>query len=157
MTDQRIPEVGEMAPEFRLKGPDGQFVTLSEFRGVNPVVLAFFPLAFSPVCSHQLPSLEREIGRLRAKHAEVLGISIDSHHANREFGNRMRLTFPLLSDLKHQASRAYGVMLDEHGYSNRALFLVDLDGRLAYRDVSPNPGVVPSTEALIAALNQLAI
>jgi len=157
MSDQRVPEVGEMAPDFRLRGPDGQFVTLAEFRGVNPVVLAFFPLAFSPVCSHQLPALEREIGRLRERHAEVLGISVDSHHANREFGNRLRLTFPLLSDLKHQASLAYGVMLDEQGYSNRALFLVDLEGRLAYRDVSPNPSVVPSTEALIAALDRLPI
>lgn len=157
MTEMRIPEVGETAPDFRLRGPDGQIVTLSEFRGVNPVVLAFFPLAFSPVCSHQLPDIEGRMGRLRARHAEVLGISVDSHHANREFGNRLRLTFPLLSDLRREASRAYGVMLEKHAYSNRALFLVDLDGRIAYRDISPDPDVVPSIERVIAELGKLAI
>jgi peroxiredoxin len=156
MSDQRIPEVGTMAPDFRLKGPDGQFVSLSEFRGVNWVVLAFFPLAFSPICSHQLPDIERRIERLRARHVEVLGISVDSHHSNREFGSRLRLTFPLLSDFKREASRAYGVLLDEQNYSNRALFLIDLDGRLVYRDVSPNTSVVPGLDPLLEALDRLA-
>ena len=106
MTTPTLPEVGEPAPEFRLKGPDGQFVTLSEFRGRNAVVLVFYPLAFSRVCTNQLPAIEREMPRIRALGGEVLGVSVDSHHANREFGNRLRLTFPLLSDFHKQASAA---------------------------------------------------
>jgi peroxiredoxin len=155
MDPQRVPAIGDQAPDFRLKGPDGQFVTLSEFRGHNHVVLVFFPLAFSPICSHQLPGIERAMPRLRELGADVLGVSVDSHYANGVFGNRLRLTFPLLSDFKREASRAYGVLLGEPGFSNRALFLIDRDGRLVYRDVSPDPSTVPSNEALIEALEKL--
>ena len=66
-------EIGQEAPDFSLKGPGGQPVTLSEYRGRNHVVLVFFPLAFSPVCSHQLPAIEKEIGRIAARGAVVLG------------------------------------------------------------------------------------
>ena len=150
-----LPELGKEAPDFRLKGPDGQFVTLSEFRGRNAVVLAFYPLAFSRVCTNQLPGIERDLPRIRALGAEVLGISVDSHHSNREFGNRLRISFPLLSDFHKRASAAYGVLEPESGTSGRALFLVDREGRLAYRDVAPNPGEIPSNEPLIRALERL--
>ena len=155
MTAQRLPEPGEPAPDFRLKGPDGEFVTLSEYRGRNAVVLAFYPLAFSRVCSNQLPAIERDLGRIRSLGAEVLGISVDSHHANREFGKRLGLSFPLLSDFHRQASTAYGVLEAEAGVSGRALFVIDRDGKVAYRDVAPHPGEVPSNETLIAALERL--
>jgi peroxiredoxin len=155
MIDQHVPEVGAMAPDFRLKGPDGQFVTLSEYRGHNAVILVFFPLAFSPTCSHQLPAIEREMGHLRAHGAEVLGISVDSHYANREFAQRLRLSFPLLSDFRRKASTAYGVLIEAANFSNRALFLIDLEGRLRYRDVAPTPDEVPSSATLIEALEKL--
>jgi peroxiredoxin (alkyl hydroperoxide reductase subunit C) len=155
MTAQRLPELGEMAPEFKLKGPDGEFVTLSEYRGRNAVVLVFYPLAFSRVCSNQLPMIERDLGRIRSLGGEVLGISVDSHHANREFGKRLGLSYPLLSDFQKQASAAYGVLEAEAGVSDRALFVIDRDGRLAYRDVSPNPDDIPSNETLIVALERL--
>ena len=156
MSPSRVPEVGEPAPAFRLKGPDGQFVTLAEFRGRNAVVLAFYPLAFSPTCSHQLPALERDLPRIRALGGELLGVSVDSHYANREFANRLRLSFPLLSDFRREASVDYGVLLGEAGFSGRALFLVGRDGRIAYRDVAPSPDEIPSNEPLIAALERLA-
>lgn len=149
-----IPEVGQQAPDFKLKGADGQFVTLSEYRGAKPVVLAFFPLAFSPVCSHQLPAIETELPRLRALDAEVFGISVDSHHANREFAHKLQLSFPLLSDLKREASTAYGMLLDS-GYSGRALFVVARDGRIAYRDIAPTPSEVPSNADLVRAVEAL--
>lgn len=156
MNEHRPPELGEAAPDFKLRGPDGEYVTLSEYRGRNAVVLAFYPLAFSRVCSNQLPAIERDLGRIRSLGAEVLGISVDSHHANREFGKRLGLSFPLLSDFHKQASAAYGVLEAQAGVSDRALFLVDRDGRIAYRDVSSNPGDVPSNETMIAALEKLA-
>ena len=155
MTAQRLPEPGEQAPDFTLRGPDGEYVTLSEYRGRNAVVLAFYPLAFSRVCSNQLPTIERDLERIRSLGAEVLGISVDSHHANREFGRRLGLSFPLLSDFHKRASAAYGMLEPEAGVSGRGLFVIDRDGKVAYRDVAPDPNEVPNNETLIAALERL--
>jgi peroxiredoxin (alkyl hydroperoxide reductase subunit C) len=154
MTTLTAPDVGQQAPDFKLKGADGQLVTLSEYRGKRPVVLAFYPLAFSPVCSHQLPSIERDLARIRSFGAEVLGISVDSHYANAEFARKLQLSFPLLSDFKREASTAYGMLLDS-GYSGRALFVVGHDGRIAYRDIAPTPGEIPSNAELLRALESL--
>ena len=151
-------EIGQQAPDFKLKGPGGQPVTLSEYRDHHPVVLVFYPLAFSRVCSHQLPTVEADLPRFQALGAVVLGISVDSHFANTEFARKLGLTFPLLSDLKREASTAYGVLMPEAGYSGRAIFLVDRKGRLAYRDVSADPGdldQVPSNARVLEALKAL--
>ena len=145
-------EIGQEAPDFSLKGPGGQPVTLSEYRGRNHVVLVFFPLAFSPVCSHQLPAIEKEIGRIAALGAVVLGVSVDSHWANTVFAERLRLSFPLLSDFSRKTSAAYGVLMDALGHSGRAVFVVDRQGRIAYKDVSVTPDLVPDNQRLIGAL-----
>lgn len=149
-------EVGAEAPDFSLKGPGGQYVTLSEYRGRRHVVVVFFPLAFSPVCSHQLPAIQEGLGRFRGLSAEVLGISVDSHFANEAYAKQLGLTFPLLSDFRHTASRAYGVFLPDVHYSTRALFVVDKQGRIAYRDVSADVDAIPSNDAVIRALESLA-
>ena len=148
-------EVGQEAPEFKLKGQGGQFVTLSEYRGKKNVVLVFYPLAFSPVCSHQLPAIQKEIARFEDLDATVLGISVDSHYSNTAFTERLRLSFQLLSDFKREASVAYGVLLAEAGHSGRAIFVVDKQGKIAYKDVSPVLGDIPSTEHVLAALGAL--
>ncbi len=147
-----LPEVGQAAPDFRLKGPGGQPVTLSEYRGSRNVLLVFFPLAFSPVCSHQLPDVQKEVPRFRRLDTEVLGISVDSWYANQEFARKLGLSFPLLSDFDRQASAAYGVLISEKGYSGRALFVVDRQGRVAWRDLAPTPAEIPSTEGALAVL-----
>jgi peroxiredoxin len=144
-----------MAPEFRLRGPGGQFVTLSEYRGRQHVVLAFFPLAFSPTCSHQLPMIEQAMGRFAGLGAAVLGISVDSHYANTAFAERLGLSFPLLSDFHRETSAAYGVLIESSGHSGRAVFVVDRQGRIAYRDLSPTPREIPDQEALLRALEGL--
>ncbi|HEY6866779.1 MAG TPA: redoxin domain-containing protein, partial [Candidatus Eisenbacteria bacterium] len=149
------PQTGQTAPEFRLRGPGGQFVSLSEYRGKKNVVVVFFPLAFSPVCSHQLPEVEKVVPRLEALDAVVLGVSVDSYYANEAFARSLGLSFPLLSDFDRSASQAWGILIPERNYSGRALFLVDKQGRLAYVDVAPTPSKIPSNEALIAALERL--
>lgn len=151
-------EAGAPAPDFTLKGPGGAPVTLSEYRGRKNVVLVFYPLAFSPTCSHQLPGVQKELERLEALDAVVFGISVDSHWANEAFARSLRLSFDLLSDFKRQASTAYGVLLEQAGYSGRATFVVDRDGRVAWREMSPNPGdlaLAPSMERVVAALEGL--
>ena len=151
-------EIGQMAPDFKLKGPGGQPVTLSEYRGQRNVVLVFYPLAFSPVCSHQLPAIQHEIARFDELGATVLGISVDSHHANTAFAERLRLSFPLLSDFKREVSAAYGVLMPEAGHSGRAIFVVDRQGRVSYADVSPTTGMdqIPNNDQVLAHLAGLA-
>ncbi|MGH7741527.1 MAG: redoxin domain-containing protein [Candidatus Eiseniibacteriota bacterium] len=153
------PEVGQLAPDFKLKGPGGQPVTLSEYRGRNAVLLVFFPLAFSGICSHQLPSIEKLAPRFEGLNARILGISVDSHFANTEFASKLKLSFPLLSDWKREASTAYGVLIPDAGYSGRAVFIVDQQGRIAYRDLAvdhDDPAQVPSNERALEALKALA-
>jgi peroxiredoxin len=148
-------EIGQPAPDFSLKGPGGQPVTLSEYQGRSHVVLVFFPLAFSPVCSHQLPAIEREAPRIQALGAVVLGVSVDSHWTNTAFAERLKLSFPLLSDFSRHTSAAYGVLMESRGYSGRAVFVVDREGRVAYKDHSSAPDVVPDNRPLLAALERL--
>jgi peroxiredoxin (alkyl hydroperoxide reductase subunit C) len=150
-----VPEIGAEAPEIRLRGPGGVFYSLSEFRGDKHVLLVFFPLAFSPVCSHQLPELQQALPRLEAGNVMVFGISVDSHYSNAAFARALGVTFPLLSDWKREASAAYGVLNTAAGVSGRALFLVDRQGRLVWREISDNPGSleqIPSPERALAAL-----
>jgi peroxiredoxin len=151
--------LGQLAPEFRLKGPGGQWVSLSDYRGNQNVVLVFFPLAFSPICSHQLPDLQEHMNEFRELDTVVFGVSVDSHYANEAFAKSLKLDFPLLSDFKRQAMSAYGVLMGEQGYSGRATFLIGKDGRIAYVDVAVNPGdlsQVPSPERLLGALRAMA-
>jgi len=149
------PGAGQAAPDFRLKGPGGQPFTLSEYRGSRNLLLAFFPLAFSPVCAHQLPELQRELARFRALDTEVLGVSVDSWYSNQEFARKLGLSFPLLSDFDRAACAAYGVLIPARGYSNRAYFVVDKQGRVAWSEISPTPTEIPSIEAALAALEGL--
>ena len=149
------PAIGQIAPEFRLKGPGGQFVTLSEYRGRNPVVLVFYPLAFSPVCSHQLPAIQKELPRISARGAVVLGISVDNHYANDRFARAHGLNFPLLSDFDRATSRAYGVLDDQRGYSRRALFLVDKQGVVRFKEVTIGPAESPQMPSHQRALDSL--
>jgi peroxiredoxin len=98
------------------------------------------------------------IARFEGLDATVLGISVDSHYSNTAFAERLRLSFPLLSDFKRETSSAYGVLLSESWHSGRAIFVVDKQGKLAYRDVSPPIGdipQIPSNDRVLAALKDL--
>ncbi len=158
MTSAAPPAVGQPAPEFRLKGPAGQFVSLSDYRGHQNVVLAFYPLAFTAVCSHQLPELERARTRIEGLGAALLGVSVDSWQSNEVFARQMGVQYPLLSDFKRDVSRAYGVLDEERFYSRRAVFVVDRDGRIAYSDISANASdmaQIPDVDRLIERLESL--
>ena len=152
MSPSAAPAVGQAAPDFTLKGPGGQRITLSEFKGSKNVLLVFYPLAFSPVCSNQLPQIQGDLSRLQALDIEVFGISVDSHWSNTRFAQDLGLTFPLLSDWNREASEAYGVLLPSPGYSNRALFLVDKQCRIAYQQIQEDIQEIPDIEKVIDAL-----
>ena len=155
MITQTVPEPGQLAPDFKLKGPGGAFYTLSEHRGESAVVLVFYPLAFSAVCSHQLPEVQKLLPAFEEAGAVVYGISVDSHHSNTAFARSLGLTFILLSDWKHEVSTAYGVLVPEAGYSGRATFVIGKDGKLLWREISEDMGdieQIPSPERALAAL-----
>jgi len=153
------PEVGQIAPEFTLKGPGGQAIRLSDYRGRKHVVLVFYPLAFSPVCTHQLPLLQKEMETFRRLDAEVLGISVDSHYTNTAYAQALGLSFPLLSDFHHAASRAYGVFNPDKWYSRRVVFVIDKLGSIVHKDATPPGGGVdqiPRVDSIVDALSKLA-
>lgn len=133
-------DVGQVAPDFKLRGPGAQFITLSEFRGKKNVVLFFYPLDFSPVCSHQLPEVQRELPRFERYGAQVLGISVDSHYAHEAFSRQQGFHFPLLSDLTREVAQSYGVLRQDAPIAERAVFVVDTQGVVRYREVAANPG-----------------
>ena len=152
---QTVLETGQLAPDFRLKGPGGAFYTLSEHLGQSPVVLVFYPLAFSAVCSHQLPEVQKRLPAFEQAGAVVYGISVDSHHANAAFARSLGLSFPLLSDWRHETAAAYGVLVPEAGYTGRATFVIGKDGRVLWREISEDMGdieQIPSPERALAAL-----
>jgi peroxiredoxin len=155
-----VPDVGQIAPDFTLRGPGGQRVTLSEYRGDKSVVLIFFPFAFSPVCSHQLPEASEALAaRLDELDAVVFGISVDSHWSNTAFAHQLGLRFPLLSDFGRDASAAYGMLLPGKNFSGRGTFIVDRQGRIAYRDLPDDLEEldrVPDIQHVLAALETLA-
>jgi len=151
-------DVGQTAPDFKLKGPGGAFVTLSEYAGSRNVVLVFYGLAFSGTCAHQLPGVQKAMHDLEALDAVVFGISVDSHFANAAFARQLGISFPLLSDFKREAAAAYGVLISEAGIAWRSVFVVDKKGTIAYKDVSPvpsDPAEIPSMDKVIEALRAL--
>lgn len=155
MQTMNIPNIGQAAPDFQLRGADGTFYTLSEYLGDQNVLLVFYPLAFSPVCTHQLPELQAMLPRFEAAETVVFGVSVDSHWSNAAFARSIGVRFPLLSDWKRETAAAYGVLIADKGYSGRASFLVDKQGQILWREISENSSSIeeiPSLEAALAAL-----
>ncbi len=151
--------VGQCAPEFRLRGPAGQFVSLAEHRGHQAVILVFFPLAFTPICSHQLPELEEHRTEIENLGATVIGISVDSWQANEVFARQLGIRYPLLSDFRREVCKAYGVFDEARFTSGRAIFVIDRTGVIVHADVASepeSPGEVPEVESLIDVLRGLA-
>ncbi len=134
------PSVGDPAPDFTLRDQNGQDVTLAEQRG-TPVVLLFYPFAFSRVCSGELRSIRDDHPALAREGVRLLGISCDPMFALRAFAESERLTMPLLSDFwPHGAvARQYGVLDEERGCARRSTFAVDASGAVRWSVHNPMP------------------
>jgi peroxiredoxin len=147
-------DVGSKAPDFTLTNQDRQPVKLSEQRG-RPVVLAFFPAAFSGVCTKELCTFRDSMAQLNAANAQVYGISVDTFFTLKAFQDAQHYNFPLLSDFNKQAIRDYGVfnedMIGLKGIAKRAVFVIDKDGVVRHKEVledarnEPDYGKVLST------------
>jgi peroxiredoxin len=151
-----LPE-GTPAPDFTLPDANGRLVSLSDFRG-RPVVLVFYPLDWSPACSDQLSLYESELEEFARFNAQVLGISVDSLYSHGAWAAVRGLSFPLLADFnpRGEAARRYRVWREGDGFSERALFVVDGDGVIRYRHVSPQLHHVPDVYELFERLEKVA-
>jgi peroxiredoxin len=151
-------EVGSRAPDFTLPNQDREPVTLSAQSG-HAVVLAFFPAAFTSVCTTEMCRFRDSLADLQAADATVFGISADHPASLKEFANQQRLTFPLLSDFNRDVIAKYGVgHTDRSGFrgiAQRAVFVIDGEGVVRHREVTEHPGLEPNYAAAFDTLKKL--
>jgi peroxiredoxin len=151
--------VGQQAPDFTLYDSTKNKVTLSELKG-NTILLLFFPLAFTSVCTKELCSVRDNIGMYNKANAKVFGISVDSLHTLAKFKEEQNLNFQLLSDFNKEASEAYGALYPVFGYnmkgvSKRAAFVIDKDGIVRYSEVLENASEIPDFKTIEKTLLNL--
>jgi peroxiredoxin len=148
--------IGDLAPDFSLPNQFGETVTLSQFRGVKPVVLVFYPLSFSGICTGELCEIRDNFARFESNDVELLAISVDSKYVQKVFAEHEGYKFSVLADFwpHGQVASDYGVFLEEHGISNRATFVIDKDGVLVSKFVTA-PGQARSLDEYDRALATL--
>lgn len=150
---------GDKAPDFSLYSSEKEKVSLSDHQGKNVVIL-FFPLAFTGVCTAELCSVRDEIKDYESLNAEVLGISIDTVMVLDKFKKEQDYNFTLLSDFNKEVCRSYGSYYDEFvlgmkGVAKRSAFVIDKDGIVKYAEVLDNAGEQPDFEAVKNTLKDL--
>jgi len=157
-----MPADGDVAPEFTapLATGDIESFSLSEALEDGPVVLAFFPGAFTSVCSHEINAFDDLLGEFEDAGAQVVGVSRDTPFSLNEFRADLGVSVDLASDLNQDAIEEYGIEMDftelgVHGVAKRSVFVVDTDGEIAYEWVSDDPGVEPDYDEVLAAVEEL--
>jgi len=151
-------QIGDQAPDFTLKNTDGEDMTLSTFQGDKNVVVLFFPLAFTGVCTKELCTMRDNLKVYEELDAQVLAISVDSFFTLKEFKKQQELNFPLLSDFNKETAKAYDALYDEffnmNGVAKRSAFVVDREGTVRYAEVLEDAGKLPEFEAIQEAVKQ---
>jgi len=151
-----VVDVGTTAPDFTLTNQERQPVSLGQLRGGKPVVLAFFPAAFSSVCEKELCTFRDSIAALNSAQAQVFGISVDTFFTLKAFHDQQRLSFSLLSDFNKEVIRTYGVfnedMIGLKGIAKRAVFVIDGKGVVRYREVLEDARNEPNYDQVFAAV-----
>jgi len=149
-----MPAVGSTAPDFTISSTAGSDVTLSSLRGRN-VLLAFFPLAFTRVCTAELCSFTEDYAQFQGADTVVLPISVDSVPTLKEFKAKEKIGVDLLSDFKRNASRAYGTLLEDKFHSNRAYVLIDRNGVVRWTFAEATTGQMRENGELLAEIRKL--
>jgi len=145
--------VGAPAPDFVLKDQSQREVKLSDFRGKKRVVLVFYPLDWSPVCTKEHACLADDQKRFEGLDAQVLGLSVDSVWSHKAYAEKMGIRYPLLADFHPRGAVAanYGAYLEDKGITGRAIFIIDREGRLAWQKNYDIP-IVPNVQEVAEAL-----
>ncbi len=147
--------VGATAPEFSLKDQDQKEVKLSDYRGKKPVVLVFYPLDWSPVCTKEHVCMVNDKKQFEDLDAQILGLSVDSVWSHKAYADKMGIHYPLLADFHPRGAVAakYGVYLEDKGITGRAIFIVDREGKIAWQknyDIPVVPDIKEVSQALAA-------
>ena len=148
---------GDEAPDFELRSHKGGTVKLSDFRGKKNVVLAFHPLAFTPVCANQMRGYESDLAKFEQAGAVVLGISIDAQPAKAAWAKTLdSISYDLLSDFHPhgEVAQKYGIFRQKEGFSERAIFVIDKTGRITWSKVYAIPEL-PNNKEVLAELIRL--
>ena len=145
--------IGDQAPDFELSNQFGETVKLSDFRGVKPVVLVFYPLSFSGICTGELCELRDNFAKFENDNVELMAISVDSKFVQKQFAEHEGYKFSVLADFWPHGgvAKQYGVFLEENGFANRATFVINLDGELVAKFVTA-PGQARSLDEYDKAL-----
>jgi len=147
-------KVGDMAPDFELEDQNGKKVRLSSFRGKKNVLLAFFPAAFSPTCTTEIGALRENEEPIMKLDAEILASSVDGVWTEKAFAKELGVKYSILSDFHRKVIPLYGEYNDEAGVAKRSVFVIDKNGRIAYkRDYEPKQ--VPDLEEAIKVIKKL--
>ena len=149
---------GAEAPDFELRSHKGGAVKLSDFRGKKNVVLAFHPLAFTPVCANQMRGYQSDLAEFEKAGAAVFGISIDAQPAKAAWAKTLDpISYDLLSDFHPhgEVAKKYGVFREKEGFSERAIFVIDKSGKIAWSKVYDIPEL-PENDEVLAELRRLA-
>lgn len=151
-----MTHVSEKAPTFALPEAPGQMIDMNDVFGTGPVVLLFFPLAFSPVCTEEFCAIRDDYSAWTTLGAKVYGVSIDSPFVTAKFRELESLPFPLLSDFNKEVAAMYGALHEDlggmKGVAKRAAFVIDSNGDVAYQWVSDDPKVQVDFSAIKAAV-----
>lgn len=147
--------VGSHAPDVTLASTSGATVTLSSFRGERHVLLAFFPLAFTSVCTSELCAFGEDFDAFAELGVEVLPISVDAVPSLKEFRSKYDMKVQLLSDFKREASTAFGVLRPEAFFSERAYFLIDREGIIRWAHVEAHPGLKRENAEIFEAIKSV--
>ncbi|MFS4467201.1 redoxin domain-containing protein [Maribacter sp. 2210JD10-5] len=150
--------IGQKAPDFKLVGTDLEPITLEDYKGKN-LILHFFPLAFTSVCTEQLCTANGEENNYASLNAEVLGVSVDSPFVLDKFAKENNLDFPLGSDFNRKVSKDYGVLFDGDfagmtGFSMRSAFIIDKDGTVQYAETTDGK-TLPSFQNIQKTLERI--
>lgn len=146
------PKIGEPAPDFTLPSTSGSKVTLSGLRG-KPVMLAFFPLAFSSTCTEEFCTMRDDYSAFEGRQVKMLPISVDHTYSLKAYVAKYKLPVEMLSDFRRDVSRQYGILLEDRFYSNRAYFLVDEQGILRWSHIEVNPSHRRENSELLNAID----
>jgi len=144
-------KVGETAPDFELEDQNGKKLRLSHYRGKKNVLLAFFPFAFSPVCTNELGELKEKEEPIMKLDAQILTASVDSAWTQKAFAKDLGVKFPILSDFGKKAVPLYGALYEDKGFARRSIFVIDKRGKVAYArmyEPSQQPDIGEALEAL---------
>lgn len=148
--------IGDLAPDFKLANQFGEEVALSQFRSIKPVVMVFYPLSFSGICTGELCEIRDNFANFESADVELLAISVDSKYVQKVFAEQEGYKFSVLADFwPHGAvAKDYGVFLEDHGIANRATFVIDKEGLLVAKFVTA-PGQARSLDEYNRALATL--